>query len=442
LQARIAHPFASGKPHGLWIAPRILTTSDKDDQSMRHDFLPFALPSITDAEIDEVVATLRSGWITTGPRAKRFEADFAAYVGAAHAVALNSCTAALHLALDAIGLRRSDEVIVPVTTFTATAEVVRYFDAHPVFVDINPDTFNIDVARIEAAITPRTRAIIPVHMAGQPCDMDPLLALARARGLAVIEDAAHALPARYHGRPVGTLGDLTAFSFYATKTITTAEGGMLTTENPDYARRATLMGLHGISKDAWKRYSAEGSWFYEVEEPGYKYNMPDLAAALGLVQLRRCDELWAARAAIAARYDTAFADLPEVATPVVSPDVQHAWHLYIIRLELDRLDIDRAAFMRELHALNIGTSVHFIPLHLHPYYRRATGHQPDDFPAAMGVYQRVVSLPIYPSMDDQAVDDVIAAVRTVVARHRQHLATPAAPPAATVPTADQALPVG
>ncbi len=404
---------------------------------MRHDFLPFALPSITDAEIDEVVATLRSGWITTGPRAKRFEANFAAYVGATHAVALNSCTAALHLALDAIGLRPGDEVIVPVTTFTATAEVVRYFDAHPVFVDIDPDTFNIDVARIEAAITPRTRAIIPVHMAGQPCDMDPLLTLARARGLAVIEDAAHALPARYRGRLVGTLGDLTAFSFYATKTITTAEGGMLTTENPDYARRATLMGLHGISKDAWKRYSAEGSWFYEVEEPGYKYNMPDLAAALGLVQLRRCDELWAARVAIAARYDAAFADLPEVATPVVSPEAQHAWHLYIIRLELDRLEIDRAAFMRELHALNIGTSVHFIPLHLHPYYRRATGHQPDDFPAAMGVYKRVVSLPIYPLMDGQDVDDVITAVRTVVERHRRRAATTA--PATLA--ASQALPV-
>jgi perosamine synthetase len=394
---------------------------------VRTDFLAFALPSITDAEIDEVVATLRSGWITTGPRAKRFERDFAAYVGAPHAVALNSCTAALHLALDAVGVHAGDEVIVPVTTFTATAEVVRYFDARPVFVDVDDRTFNIDVRRVEAAITPRTRAIMPVHMAGQPCAMDPLLELARAHRLAVVEDAAHALPARYRGRMVGTLGDLTAFSFYATKTITTAEGGMLTTANPDYAARAALMALHGISKDAWKRYSAEGSWFYEVEAAGYKYNMPDLAAALGLVQLRRCDELWAARAAIAARYNQAFRDLPEIAIPVVAPDVQHAWHLYIIQLDLAALDIDRAGFIRALHDLHIGTSVHFIPLHLHPYYQRTTGHRPQDFPAAMRAYSRVVSLPIYPSMSEADVDDVIEAVWTLVRRHRRRHAAAAQP---------------
>lgn len=392
---------------------------------MRPDFLPFALPDIGDAEIAEVVATLRSGWITTGPRARRFEAEFAAYVGAAHAVALNSCTAALHLALDAIGLRAGDEVIVPVTTFTATAEVARYFDARPVFVDVSPATFNLDVERVAAAISPRTRAVIPVHMAGHPCDMTPLLELARTHGLAVIEDAAHALPARYRGRVVGSLGDLTAFSFYATKTITTAEGGMLTTDNPDYAARATKMSLHGISKDAWKRYSAEGSWLYEVEAPGFKYNMPDLTAALGLAQLRRCDELWTRRAAIAARYDAAFAGMPELATPTVAPYVQHAWHLYIVKLDLDRLEIDRARFIKELHALNIGSSVHFIPLHLHPYYRRLTGHRPDDFPAALHAYERVVSLPIYPSMSARDVEDVIDAVREVVVRHRRK--PPAAP---------------
>ncbi len=394
---------------------------------MRRAFLPFHQASITEAEIDEVVAALRSGWITTGPRVKTFEQEFAAYVGAARAVALNSCTAALHLALDAIGLRPSDEVIVPVITFTATAEVVRYFDARPVFVDVDPDTLNIDPARVAAAVTPRTRAIIPVHMAGQPCEMDSLLALARAHDLAVIEDAAHALPARYKGRMVGALGDMTAFSFYATKTITTAEGGMLTTDDEEYAARVALMSLHGISKDAWKRYSASGSWFYEVEAPGFKYNMPDLSAALGLPQLRRCDALWAARAAVAARYDEAFADLPEVATPTVAPDVQHAWHLYIIRLNLDALDIDRAAFMHELHALNIGTSVHFIPLHLHPYYQRLTGHRPDDFPTALGAYERIVSLPIYPSMNEQDIMDVVEAVRTVARRHRKPLALGAAP---------------
>jgi perosamine synthetase len=252
--------------------------------------------------------------------------------------------------------------------------------------------------------------------------MDPLLEMARAHRLTVIEDAAHALPARYRGRIVGTLGDLTAFSFYATKTITTAEGGMLTTENPEYAARAALMALHGISKDAWKRYTAEGSWFYEVEAPGYKYNMPDLAAALGLVQLQRCDELWAARAAIAARYDSAFAEVPEIITPVVAADVQHAWHLYIIQLELDALDIDRAGFIKAMHELNIGTSVHFIPLHLHPYYKRTYGHEPDDFPAAMHVYRRVVSLPIYPSMSEGDVDDVIESVSTIVHRHRRRAA--------------------
>src|SRR5919199_924980 len=325
---------------------------------MRRDFLPFALPTITDAEIDEVVATLRSGWITTGPRAKRFEHDFAAYVGAPHAV----------------------------------------------------------------AITARTRAVIPVHLAGQPCDMDPLLALARAHGLAVVEDAAHALPARYKGHRVGTLGDLAAFSFYATKPITTAEGGMVTTASPDYAQRVARMSLHGISTDAWQRDGVEGSWFYEVEAPGYKYNMPDLAAALGLAQLRRCDALWSRRATIAAQYDAAFADLQEIATPVVSPDVQHAWHLYIIRLDLDALEIDRAGFIRAMHALNIGTSVHFIPLHLHPYYRRTTGHRPDDFPVAMRVYPRVVSLPIYPSMSDGDVADVVDAVRAIVTRYRRRRA--------------------
>jgi perosamine synthetase len=389
---------------------------------VRRDFLPFARPDITDAEIDEVVATLRGGWITTGPRAKRFEHDFAAYVGAPYAVAVSSGTAALHLALAAIGLRAGDEVLLPVTTFTATAEVVRHFDAHPVFVDIDHDTLTIDVARAASAVTPRTRAIIPVHLAGQPCDMDPLLALARAHGLAVVEDAAHALPAHYKGRRVGTLGDLAAFSFYATKPITTAEGGMVTTANPDYAQRIARMSLHGISTDAWQRDGVEGSWFYEVETPGYKYNMPDLAAALGLVQLRRCDALWSRRAAIAAQYDAAFADLQEIATPVVPPDVQHAWHLCIVRLDLDALQIDRAGFIRALHALNIGTSVHFIPLHLHPYYRRTTGHRPDDFPVALQVYPRVVSLPIYPSMSDGDVADVVDAVRAIVTRTRRRRA--------------------
>ncbi len=384
---------------------------------MRDTFLPFALPSITDAEIDAVVATLRSGWLTTGPQTKQFERAFAAYVGVPHAVALNSCTAALHLALDAVGVGPGDEVILPVTTFTATAEVVRYRDATPVFVDIDPDTFNIDPSKVEGAVTERTRAIIPVHIGGRPVEMDPLLDIARAHGFVVIEDAAHALPARYKGRMAGTLGDLAAFSFYATKTITTGEGGMLTTANAEYAARATLMSLHGISKDAWKRYTAEGSWYYEVEEAGYKYNMTDLASSLGLVQLGRCDELWMARKAIADAYNTAFADLDSVQIPDVAPHIAHSWHLYILKLDPSALDINRAEVIRALHGRNIGTSVHYIPLHLQPYWRRLGGHAPEDFPVALNTYERVFSLPIYPSMTAQDVADVCTAVTDVVRAH-------------------------
>lgn len=384
---------------------------------MRDTFLPFARPSITDAEIEAVVVTLRSGWLTTGPQTKRFEREFAAYVGTPHAVALNSCTAALHLALDAIGVGQGDEVIVPVTTFTATAEVVRYRDATPVFVDIDPDTFNIDPAAVEQAVTGRTRAIIPVHIGGQPAEMDPLLDIARAHDLTVIEDAAHALPARYKGRMAGTLGDLAAFSFYATKTITTGEGGMLTTANAEYAARATLMSLHGISKDAWRRYSAEGSWYYEVEDAGYKYNMTDLAASLGLAQLGRCDDLWMRRQTIAAAYNNAFEDLDGVEIPYVAPHVEHSWHLYILKLDSTALDINRAEVIRELHERGIGTSVHYIPLHLQPYWRRLGGHAPDDFPVALSTYEKVFSLPIYPAMTPEDVADVCTAVTAVVRAH-------------------------
>lgn len=401
---------------------------------MRQTFLPFALPSITDAEVEAVVTTLRSGWLTTGPRTKQFERSFATHVGATHAVAVNSCTAALHLALDAIGLRAGDEVIVPVTTFTATAEVVRYFDAHPVLVDIDPRTFNIDPVAVERAITPRTRAIIPVHIGGQAADLDAIMDIARSHHLAVIEDAAHALPARYKGRMVGSIADLTAFSFYANKTITTGEGGMLTTENPDYARRAALMSLHGISKDAWKRYTAEGSWYYEVEEPGYKYNLTDMASALGLVQLERCEELWRSRLAVAATYTEAFSPVPAIVTPHVEADRQHAWHLYIVQLDLDRLTIDRAEVIRQLHARNIGTSVHYIPLHLHPYYRRTLGHHPDDFPMAMQVYPRVISLPIFPSMTEQDTRDVIDALTEIVEQSSRTTAWAGLEARAAVPT--------
>src|SRR3989442_1564236 len=299
---------------------------------MKTTFLPFHTPEIGDDEIQSVVETLRSGWLTTGPKVKQLEANFARYIGCRHAVAVNSGTAALHLALEAVGIKEGDEIIVPTMTFAATAEVVLYFKAKPVLVDCQPDTLNIDPNQIEAAITSRTKAIIPVHFAGQPCEMDRILEIAKEYRLKVIEDAAHALPASHQCKRVGTIGDITCFSFYATKTITTGEGGMITTESDEYADRMRMMSLHGISKDAWKRYTSEGSWYYEVLHPGYKYNLTDIAAAIGLEQLRKCNEFWARRKQIAALYDAAFADLEEIQIPVCRPDVQHAWHLYVIQL--------------------------------------------------------------------------------------------------------------
>src|SRR3989442_1514251 len=304
----------------------------KEKRSPRATFLPFALPHITQAEIDEVVDTLRSGWLTTGPKTRRFEREFAERVGAPYAIAVSSATAAMHLALDAIGLKPDDEVIVPVYTFTATAEVVVYFRARPVFVDVDPATCNLDPAQLERHITPRTRAIMVVHIAGLPAEMDAILAIARAYSLPVIEDAAHAFPAKYRGRMIGTISDLTAFSFYATKTLATGEGGMLTTANPAYAERAAMMALHGISRDAWKRYTAEGSWYYEVLQAGYKYNMTDIAAALAVNKLARTEWLWERRQAIAERYTEAFSQLPEVSKPPCRANIEHAWHLYILRL--------------------------------------------------------------------------------------------------------------
>ena len=385
----------------------------------RTTFLPFAVPHITQAEIDEVVDTLRSGWLTTGPKTKRFEREFAAYIGTPHALAVNSATAAMHLALDAIGIQPDDEVLVPVYTFTATAEVVVYCRAKPVFVDVDPKTCNIDPGQIEKHITARTKAIMVVHIAGVPAAMDPILAIAHAHNLVVIEDAAHAFPATYRGRMVGTIGDLTAFSFYATKTLAVGEGGMLTTANPAYAERAALMTLHGISRDAWKRYSAEGSWFYEVLEAGFKYNMTDISASIGLHQLARSEWLLARRRAIAARYTEAFSHYAALETPYTPDDVQHAWHLYLLRLCPERLAISREAFIQQLAQAQIGASVHFIPLHLHPFYRDTYHVQAEDFPVALHAYQRTVSLPMYPGMTDSDVDDVIAAVEQIIKTHKK-----------------------
>lgn len=385
---------------------------------MVNDYLPFAQPDLDDEEIAEISEALTSGWITTGPKTKQFEADFAAAVGAKHAIAVNSCTAAMHLALEAIGLQPGDEVITTPYTFAATAEVIRYFDARPVLVDIDPCTLNIDPAQIETAISERTRAILPVHIAGLPAEMDTILAIARRHNLAVIEDAAHAFPSAYQGRPVGSIGDFTCFSFYATKTLTTGEGGMICTDDDGWAERCRVMALHGISKDAWKRYTAEGSWYYEIIAPGYKYNMTDVAAAMGLAQLRKAERMWQRRVEIADWYNEAFAPLSALQIPHDSPDCRHAWHLYMLRLNLEQLNIDRAAFVEALKKQGIGTSVHFIPLHLHPYYRETYGYRPEDFPIAYREYQREISLPIYSKMSGADVQQVITAVTNIVQQHR------------------------
>jgi len=386
---------------------------------VRQTFLPFHRPDIDQTDIDEVVDSLKSGWLTTGPKVKRFEQEFAEYLGVKYAVAVNSCTAALHLALEAIGLEAGDEVITSPYTFASTAEVVRYFGARPVFVDIESSDVNLNPSLLEDAITPRTRAIVPVHIAGSPCDLDRIYAIAERHGLAVIEDAAHAFPASYHGRQIGTpaLDDLPSavcFSFYATKTITTGEGGMITTQDQAIADRCRIMALHGISKDAWKRYTAEGSWYYQIIAAGYKYNLTDIAASLGLAQLRKADRMWKRRREISQRYGQAFGGVPELEVPSEHPDCQHAWHLYLLRLNLERIHCGRDQFVQELRFHNIGTSVHYIPLHLHPYYRDLYGYSPDDFPVALKEYERVISLPIYPGMSEQDVDDVIGAVLRVV----------------------------
>lgn len=382
-------------------------------------FLPFHAPDIGEEEIDAVVDVLRSGWLTTGSKANQFEQEFAAVVGARYAIAVNSCTAALHLALDACGLREGDEVIIPTMTFAATGEAVTYFGARPVLVDCTDDTLNMDPCRVEQAITTRTKAIIPVHFAGHPCEMDRILEIARTRNLHVIEDAAHALPARYRGKAVGTIGDCTCFSFYATKTITTGEGGMVTTDNADWAKRIRAMSLHGLSRDAWNRYSAQGSWYYEILAPGFKYNLTDIAAALGIAQLHKCERFWKTRDQYAALYRDGFRDIPEIICPRADEQVQHAWHLYVIQLDLERLRIGRNEFVQLLQREQIGCSVHFIPLHLHPYYRDTWGYRPEDFPVATSVYWRTLSLPIYPKMSESDVRRVINIVRDLIVLHRR-----------------------
>jgi dTDP-4-amino-4,6-dideoxygalactose transaminase len=385
-------------------------------------FLPFALPEIGEEEIAEVVDALRSGWVTTGPKTRQFEQDFSAFLGIAadgaglNAIAVNSATAGLHLALEALGIGPGDEVITTTHTFTATAEVVRYLGADVKLVDIDPATLNIDVAAVEAAITPRTKALMPVHYAGLAADMPALLALARKHGLKVVEDAAHALPTTVGGRLVGTLeSDATVFSFYANKTITTGEGGMLVTRDAALAQRARTMRLHGMNRDAFDRFTAKvPSWYYEVVAPGFKYNLTDIAAALGIHQLRRAHDFQKKRVALAAAYDEALAGLPLILPPRAPAGELHAWHLYVVRLA-EGAALHRDRFIELLFEAGIGCSVHYIPLHLHPYWRERYGLVPEQFPHSQRAYERMVSLPLYTRMGPADVQRVAAAVRAALA---------------------------
>lgn len=402
--------------------------------------VPFFRPSIGELEIQAVVECLRSGWLTTGPRTKEFESRFAEYVGAKHAVAVNSCTAALHLALEALGLQRGESVIVPTMTFAATAEVVRYFDAVPVFVDCDPRTLCIDPDALDRTLERlaqqaplpglkapygKLRAIVPVHYAGQMVDVDRVRAAADKYGVPVIEDAAHTVPAAFRSsstapwRLVGSTANVTCFSFYANKCITTGEGGMAVTDDAELAARMRLMSLHGMSKDAWKRFMGGGAWYYEVVAPGFKYNLTDVAAALGLEQLKRAEELLQARRLIAERYLQGLADVEELALPVELSDRRHSWHLFAVQLRLSKLSIDRGAFIERLTEAGIGVSVHWQPLHMQPYYRGVYGYQPEAFPVAARIWPTLVSLPIFPGMTAVEVDEVIAAVKRIARENRK-----------------------
>lgn len=382
---------------------------------MRDKFLSFSLPLIGTEEIDEVVAALKSGWLTSGPRVKQFEQEFCDATGAPAALALNSCTAGLHVALKVLGIGPGDEVITTPMTFAASVNVIEHVGAKPVLVDVEPDTLNLQPDAVEQAITASTKAIVAVHYAGHPAELNALRAIAEQYNLHLIEDAAHAVGASFQGCPIGSGRNLTAFSFYATKNLTTGEGGMLTgdTELLDHAR---IVSLHGMSREAWGRYSAGGKWAYDIVEPGFKYNMPDIQAAIGLQQLRRFDRMQERRRQIVESYNTAFGGNSVFLTPTTRAHVTNAWHLYVLRLRTSELTIDRNQFIQEMTNRNIGTSVHFIPIHLHSFYKNKYGYGADDFPVAHAAYQQMVSLPLSPSMSNQDVADVIEAVLDIRAR--------------------------
>ncbi len=381
---------------------------------MAKAFIPFHRPYISDDEIAEVTEAIRSGWWTTGPKTLKFENEFKAYIGTSNAVAVSSWTAAAHLALEAIGLKAGDEVIVPAMTFTACAEIVCYFNAKPVIVDIQRDTYNIDPEEIERHITKNTKAIIPVHYGGHPCDMDEIIDIAKRHNLHIIEDAAHALPSFYKGKIVGTLSDVTCFSFYATKTLATGEGGMICTENEEIAKRCSIMRLHGINSDAWKRYTEEGSWYYEVIAPGYKYNFTDIQAGLGLAQLKKVDEMHKKRKEIFDLYNEGFKNNELLKLYRIKEDRVSSYHLYPVELNVKRLKISRSKFIEELKETGIGVSVHFIPLYHHPYYQKTFNLKIEDYPVSELVYPEIITLPIWPGMKISQIEQVIDKVNSLM----------------------------
>jgi dTDP-4-amino-4,6-dideoxygalactose transaminase len=382
----------------------------------RDDFLVFGAPAIEEAEVQEVVATLRSGWLGTGPRVARFERDFAAYKGVRNAAAVNSCTAALHLALLALDLKPGDEVITSALTFCASVNVIIHAGATPVLADVDPLTMNLDAVDVRRKITPRTRALLPVHFAGRPCDMEALRAIAARHDLRVVEDCAHAIETEYRGVKAGTFGDFGCFSFYVTKNVATGEGGMLLARNEEHLARAKVLGLHGMSKDAWKRFSDEGYKHYQVVAAGFKYNMMDIQAAIGIHQLARVERCWQRRKQIWDAYDAGLQDLPVTRPSPAEPDTRHAYHLYTLLIDEREAGINRDRFLQEMTARRIGVGVHYLSIPEHPYYRDAFGWSPEQFPNAARIGRQTVSIPLSARLSDADVEDVIAAVRFAVGR--------------------------
>lgn len=385
---------------------------------MRRNFLPFSPPAIGEEEIAEVVDSLRSDWITTGPKVNRFENEFASFVGAEAALAVFSCTDAMLIGLASLGAEAGDEVITTPMTFCSTAHVIEQVGGKAILVDVEEDTLNINPKLVEKAISPHTKGILPVHLYGHPCELNELRDLSIDKDLFLLEDAAHAIPSKYRGKMVGAENSKVAFSFYATKNMTTAEGGMLV-GNREFIKQARLWSLHGMSRDAYNRYSAEGSWYYEVVLPGFKCNMTDIQAAIGIHQLQKLPKFQERRREIVERYNNAFSQMPEIKIPKEKPYVESAWHIYAIRLNLEMLTIDRNRFIEELKLRNISSSVHFIPVHLHPYYRDKYGYKPEDFPVAYMNYKKLVSLPLYLRLTDKDVDDVIEAVADIIKKYKR-----------------------